>query len=202
MQLIIFDLGGILVPEATDTIIYPEVAKFMGISVEEFNAAIACFKLAVTEGVMSLKEMYVKITAKFKLKISAEKVSEKHKELYIKHSTTQDKDIIDLIEKLKLHYEVVCLTNTELEIVAYNKEHGLFQYFEKAFLSTDLKLRKPQTEIYKKVCEECNCPAEEALFIDDNEEYTDGAAEAGLNVILFHNKKQLIKDLQTLDIQM
>lgn len=200
MQLIIFDLGGILVPDATESIIYPEVAKFMGISLEQFNKAAKELNPAVTEGFMTLQDMYAKIITKLKLKTTAEKVLEKHKELYITHSIKRDQDIIDLIEKLKLHYTVVCLTNTEQEIAEYNKKHGLFRYFEKVFLSTDMKLRKPQMEIYKKVLEECNCPAEEAVFIDDSEEYSDGAVKAGLNVILFYNKKQLLKDLQTLGI--
>ncbi|MFA6888703.1 MAG: HAD-IA family hydrolase [Candidatus Woesearchaeota archaeon] len=200
MQLIIFDLGGILVPEATEKQIYPEIAKELNITVEEFNEAVKDFKPMVTEGFLTLKEMYTKIITKFKLKITPEKVLEKHKELYIKYSTKRDEEIITLIEKLKINYEVVCLTNTETEIAEYNKEHGLFQYFEKAFLSCEMKIKKPNPEIYKKICQECNCASEEALFIDDNEEYTDGAVEAGLNVILFHNKKQLMKDLETLGI--
>lgn len=200
MQLIIFDLGGILVPEATDTIIYPEIAKFMGVSVEQFNDAINGFRHAVTEGVMTLTEMYAKIIAKYKLKITAEKVMKKHLEIYEKTTTKRDEEILELIEKLKINYEVVCLTNTEKEIGDYNREHGLFQYFEKVFLSTDMKLRKPQIEIYKKVCEECNCPVEEALLIDDSEEYTDGAVKDGMNVILFYTNKQLLKDLHALSI--
>ncbi len=184
-------------PEATDKYIYPEVAKFMGISEQEFNDATKELKPIVTEGFMTLTEMYAKIIVKLKLKTTAEKVVEKHKEHYIKYSTKRDEDIIELIEQLKINYEIVCLTNTESEIAEYNKEHGLFQYFEKAFLSCEMKMKKPNPAIYQKICEECNCPVEEALLIDDNEKYADGAVEAGLNVILFYNKKQLMKDLQT-----
>jgi len=200
MQLIIFDISGILVPEASDNIIYPEVAKFMGISVEEFTEAAKNLKPSVTEGFLTLKDMYAKIIAKLKLKTTAEKALEKHKELFIKYGTKKDEEIITLIEKLKINYEVVCLTNAEKEMAESNTEQGLYVYFEKAFISCDMNMRKPQPALYKKVLEECNCSAEEALFIDDNEEYTGGAVEAGLNVILFHNKKQLMKDLETLEI--
>jgi HAD superfamily hydrolase (TIGR01509 family) len=201
MQLIIFDVGGILTPDATESIIYPALAQLIGISLEQFNEATKELKPRVTEGTLTLREMYAQVIARFHSHILAEKVLEKHKQLYIQHATKRDAEIIALIEKLKINYEVVCLTNAEPEIAAYNIEDGLYSYFEKVFLSTELHMKKPDIHIYKKVLEACNCPAEEALLIDDKEEYADGAVDAGLNVILFHNKKQLIKDLQTLDIQ-
>ena len=40
----------------------------------------------------------------------------------------------------------------------------------------------------------------EAIFVDDSEEYVDGAKKAGLNTILFKNPQQLTNELLTLGV--
>ncbi|MEK6868229.1 MAG: HAD-IA family hydrolase, partial [Nanoarchaeota archaeon] len=141
-------------------------------------------------------EFYRKLLKRRGIEKKPEEIVKKHLAEYIRTSTKRNEEIINIIEKLKINYVVVALTNTEIEIGNYNKEQGLFQYFEKAFLSTEMHMKKPDAMIFKKVLQECNVTADEALFIDDKEENTEGARELGIPCILYENPKQLKKMLE------
>ena len=54
--------------------------------------------------------------------------------------------------------------------------------FEKFYLSHEIKLRKPNKEIYEFSLKENNLIAEETLFIDDLEENTAAASTLGIHV--------------------
>ena len=54
--------------------------------------------------------------------------------------------------------------------------------FEKFYLSHEIKLRKPNKEIYEFALKENKLIAEETLFIDDLEENTTAASALGIHV--------------------
>ena len=78
---------------------------------------------------------------------------------------------------------------------------GLFQYFDKTYISTDMKLMKPQKEICIKVLNELNILLNESVFIDDKVKYVDAAKNVGINELLFENFNKLKKDLIKLNIK-
>ncbi len=196
IKLIIFDIGGILIQEPANTAMYKNIAQFLGISEEEYNEARKPYWHLATTGELSLKQLYEKVLKKVNKNMKAEDVVRKHLEEYAKIEKVRNPEIIRIIEDLKINYEVIALTNTEQEMGEYNRVHGLFQFFEKAFLSTELHMKKPDAVIFQKVLEECNVTADEALFIDDKEENTEGARELGIPCILYENPKQLKKMLE------
>ncbi|MBI5003261.1 HAD family phosphatase [Candidatus Woesearchaeota archaeon] len=196
IKLIIFDIGGILIQEPSSTVMYKNIAQFLGISEEEYNEARKPYWRLATTGELSLKQLYEKVLKKLNKNMKAEDVVKKHLEEYGVIEKVRNPEIIRIIEDLKINYEVVALTNTEQEMGEYNREHGLFQFFEKAFLSTELHMKKPDAVIFQKVLDECNVTADEALFIDDKEENTEGARELGIPCILYENPKQLKKMLE------
>ena len=196
IKLIIFDIGGILQEEPSNTTMYKDIAQFLGITEEEFHNVRKPYWHLATTGDISLKQLYEKVLKKLNKNLKAEDVVKKHLEEYAKIEKVRNPEIIRIIEDLKINYEVVALTNTEQEMGEYNRGHGLFQFFEKAFLSTELHMKKPDAVIFQKVLEECNVNADEALFIDDKEENTEGARELGIPCILYENPKQLKKMLE------
>jgi putative hydrolase of the HAD superfamily len=90
---------------------------------------------------------------------------------------------------------VACLTNTEPEIAEINKAGGLFDPFERAFLSTDMRLRKPQPEIFLAVLRELECRPDDALYIDDREVHVKGAESVGMTARLFCDCAQITSEL-------
>ena len=194
IKLIIFDLGGILVPEKKPEIL-THVATSIGCTKEELERALQKYDDALTKGDMTLKDFYTKLMKLTGKPKNPEIVLKTHLDEYNKTSTKRNEEIIRIIEDLRINYEVVCLTNTEQEIAALNKENGLFSYFERTFLSTNMHAKKPDKEIFEKVLSDCGVSAEEALFIDDKEEHTEGAVEVGIACILYENPVQLKKML-------
>lgn len=195
IKLIIFDVGGILIEEAANTAMYKNIAKFLGVSEEAYNEARKPYWNLATTGELSLKQLYEKVLKKLNKKMKADDVVKKHLEEYEIIEKVRNQEIIDIIEELKLNYEVVALTNTEIEMGEFNKQNGLYQYYERAFLSTELHMKKPDSMIFQKVLDECHVRAEEAVFIDDKEEYTEAARELGIPSILYKNPTQLKKML-------
>lgn len=197
IKLIIFDLGGILVPEKKPEIL-EHVAKEIGCTKDQLHQNLKEYDDALTKGEITLKEFYRKLLKRCGIEKSPDEILKKHVEEYENISTKRSEEIINIIEELKINYEVVALTNTEIEIAEYNKKHGLFQYFERAFLSPEMHMKKPDAMIFQKVLDECHVSADEALFIDDKEENTEGARELGIPCILYENPKQLKKMLNVL----
>lgn len=70
---------------------------------------------------------------------------------------------------------------------------SLESYFEKVYFSHDLKMRKPDEEIFRFVCENNNLNPKNTLFIDDSIQHIQGAQNAGLNTL------HLTPDLNLLD---
>ncbi len=64
-------------------------------------------------------------------------------------------------------------------------------YFEAAYYSHELGLRKPNPAIYRLVCDRHGLIAEKTLFIDDNASNVEGAREAGL--LGFHLQGDLLQ---------
>ena len=195
IKVIIFDLGGVLVPEK-GSLIENEIADYLGIDVLRLSELTRDLKPLATQGKINLIEVYSEIIKRLEKDIKQEDLLQKHFEIYKDFSMKKDSEVLLLIENLKFRYRVVCLTNTEREIAELNRKNGLFDYFERAYISVDMGLMKPELEIYKRVLEDLGCLAEECLFIDDKLEYVEAAKKVGMNAIKFENLEQLKIDLQ------
>ncbi len=85
---------------------------------------------------------------------------------------------IDFLKKLKDEYNLFLLSNTNrthIRKVMYmiKLDHGIndfSSYFNKAYYSHEIHLRKPDKGIYEYVLNDSNLMAKETLFIDDKEE--------------------------------
>jgi len=88
-------------------------------------------------------------------------------------------------------YRLFLLSNTnDMHWVKCRDEHfpladkGTDHYFEKVFLSYEMKLAKPGVEIFEETIRQAGIVAEESIFIDDSAPNLEGAALAGLHT--FH----------------
>ncbi len=96
---------------------------------------------------------------------------------------------LEFIESLarKNDYRLFLLSNTNAlhiphveEIMGSEKFRRFKDSFEKFYLSHEINLRKPDTEIYEFVLNENGLKAEETFFIDDTQENTDAAEKLGI----------------------
>ncbi len=199
-KVIIFDLGGVIVAEKADYIA-GKIAEMIGVSLEDYQKISKELKNRVTSGEITLLEMYAEIVQVLGKNVDPQEILDFHLKIYVETSTEKNPDMLDLIEKLKKNYKVVALTNTEIEIADYNKEHGLFDHFEKAYTSTDLKCRKPNQEIYDKVLSDLGVNVEDVLFIDNDPVYLEGSERAGWPSVLFVGYDKLVEELKERNIE-
>jgi FMN phosphatase YigB (HAD superfamily) len=96
---------------------------------------------------------------------------------------------LTFIEQLKKEnrYRLFLLSNTnDLHIEQVKKSMGLERFkrfqncFEQFYLSQEMKMRKPNSNIYEFVLHENNLVANETLFIDDSKENTLSASKLGI----------------------
>lgn len=89
----------------------------------------------------------------------------------------------------KRGYEV---TKQELPFVA-DMDGVLFSY--------EVKLVKPEPEIYQTLLEKFQLKSEECVFLDDNEKNVIAAREAGIHAIYFKSKEQAEEELEKLGVK-
>ena len=106
---------------------------------------------------------------------------------------------ISLLKALKTKgYRMFMLSNTNalhIEIALRRWEKTSEQmpkdFFEKVYLSHEMGIRKPNPEIFRRVCEEQKLKPEETLFIDDSIQHIEGAEKAGLKTFFLHKNASL-----------
>jgi len=76
----------------------------------------------------------------------------------------------------------------------------LRRYFEVAFSSCYVGLRKPEPAMYRRALDILGKPPRRVLFIDDREENVAGGAEAGMTPIRFTGEAALRDELQKLGV--
>tara|TARA_B110000285_G_scaffold233391_1_gene307082 strand:- start:2471 stop:3091 length:621 start_codon:yes stop_codon:yes gene_type:complete len=111
-------------------------------------------------------------------------------------------DRIELLLRLKNEgYKVILLSNTnELHIEladrrwnsSYNQSPK--EVFDAVYYSHEVKMRKPNKEIFEFVCREQQLNPSDFLFIDDSIQHIEGAKSIGINAILLE-KDQSIHDI-------
>jgi putative hydrolase of the HAD superfamily len=79
-------------------------------------------------------------------------------------------------------------------------QFGLRDYFEVALSSCYLGLRKPEPFIYKRAIDIVGRPAERILFIDDRQGNVDAASTAGMKAIRFTGEQDLRSRLDALGV--
>ena len=111
--------------------------------------------------------------------------------------------ISDIIEKLhQQKYSLAVLSNTDSWHFEYCKiNFPVLQKFERIFLSYELKMKKPDSEIFLKVTKELNIDPNDCVFIDDSTANIAQAEKLNFRVVHFKNAEQLSQELVLMDIK-
>lgn len=110
-------------------------------------------------------------------------------------------DIAALIKKLKPHYLLMCLSNTNPWHFEFCLQRfSILRDFDFFILSYQVGKRKPDQEIYARALEEARVLPHQCLYIDDINEYIIKAQELGITGIHFTSAAQLYKELCRMEI--
>lgn len=106
-----------------------------------------------------------------------------------------------LIRGLKGKYRLGLLSNTnEIHFRRFIRNEPVFPLFDAVTLSYEVGALKPDPAIYRDALGKLSLPPEECVFIDDVEEYAEGARAVGIRGIRFTGGERLLADLAGLGI--
>ena len=110
--------------------------------------------------------------------------------------------IEELVRELKSKgYHLYLISNASYRQHEYWDEIPGSECFEDTVISADVKLIKPQPEIYLYAMYKFGIRPEESVFIDDSGPNVEGAVYSGMNGIMFHgDSKELRRKLRALGV--
>ena len=109
----------------------------------------------------------------------------------------------EILKSLSEKYSLATLINEGSEWANYKLDaSGFRKFFKENFISGDLKVAKPNPEIYRIALEKLNIKPEECIFIDDKIKNCEAAEKIGIKSIVFENPIQLKKELATFSINL
>ena len=188
-----FDLGGVCLTNAWDHISREAAAELFRY---DFQASEERHKIIVGKfeiGEASIKD-YLNEAIFFRERDFSE-------EQFIEFMESQSKAhprSLEILEKLRSQnkYEISVLNNESLELNLYRIEKfNLRNYFTNFYSSCFLGVAKPKLEIYRKVLQITQTPANRCLLIDDREKNVEAAAECGFQILHIPNVDELEEKL-------
>lgn len=109
---------------------------------------------------------------------------------------------LDFLKKVrdKQNYQILLLSNTnELHINKVKEEVPFYEAFkscfDKFYLSHEINLRKPNSDIFEFIIKENNLDPNSSLFVDDTKENTDIASKMGFQTWTIDETKEDIINL-------
>jgi HAD superfamily hydrolase (TIGR01509 family) len=197
IRAVIFDIGGILEPPYDDVLV-PALASMLGITAEDLRRHRAEHGLALTQGKLTLADFYARVVAARNARVDPGELLARHLAIYAAETAQLDSRVLQLVERLRRRCVVACLTNTEPEVGRLNRDRGLYRPFDRAFLSTELGVGKPDRAVFERALAELRCAPPEAVFTDDNPKYAAAAQTVGLHAIHYRDFVSFSRDLATL----
>lgn len=110
---------------------------------------------------------------------------------------------LDDLERLRKHYRLGLLSNTNPFMMAFTRSADFSErrkpitdYFDALFLSYEMKVCKPDPDIFRQVLAADGAKAEECLFVDDSRKNTDAARRLGFQVLHVEPNAQWMPQLR------
>ena len=117
----------------------------------------------------------------------------------IDEGSTLNQNVLDYAMELRKKYKTAMLSNIGKGGLERMFELGLLDvYFDLAVGSGDIGYAKPDAQAYEYIADKLQVRLDECIFIDDRQEYVDGARAIGMHAILFVSYNQLKTNLSEL----
>jgi putative hydrolase of the HAD superfamily len=196
MRNIIFDLGGVVLDWNSDAILesfYGDLDARVAVKAALFQHA---DWLQMDRGMLTESEVIPRV-AKRTGRSAAELT-----QLFdaIRTSLRPKPDTVALIERLAHRcVPLYCLSNMPASTFAYLRErYAFWPKFRGIVISGEIKMMKPERDIFEYLLDRFDLAAAETVFIDDHQPNIDAAQAIGLHTILFRDARQCELELQSL----
>lgn len=193
---IIFDLGGVLIDNPNRQI-FSYFEEKLGLSYDILYPSITKFWKEWEKGLISENELWQMVGADLKKKL------EINEPLWLNSYTPayrEKKKMFDLLSLLKTEgYQTALLSNIEDPIKEYIVAKN-YQNIDTFIFSCEVKMSKPDKEIYDYTLDQLKISPQEAIFVDDRKENIEAANSLGITGLHFQDYEKLADDLKNLQI--
>lgn len=194
---VIFDWGGVLIDDPAPGLM-EYCAKALKVSKEDYIKAHGKFEADFQKGLIRENVFWEQICGE--LSVPKPNMHSLWAEAF-KAAYVPRKSMFLMAASLQESgYKTAVLSNTEVPAMQHFHLQK-YEMFDVAVFSCLEGVKKPDREIYEITLKNLGSPPEQAIFIDDKQEYIDGAKEAGINTILFRNIDQVKGELKQLGVK-
>jgi putative hydrolase of the HAD superfamily len=118
----------------------------------------------------------------------------------VRESLHTKPDTVALLEKLFARgVPLFCLSNVASSIFAYlRRRHSFWHVFRGIVISGDLKIMKPEPEIFQHLLDRYGLSPGDTVFVDDSEPNVQAARALGLQGVWFKDAQQCERELEGL----
>jgi len=192
---LIFDFGGVLIDLDINQCILN--FKRLGLeNVEQYlnNFAQSGFFMQLEKGQISAVEFRNEIRKLTPNKLTDTQIDE----AWCSFLLEIPEEKLEMLIELRKKFRVVLLSNTNIihfpnseKLLFTNKGRQLSEYFDRCYLSYEMKMAKPDLQIFKNILASENVQPNECLFLDDGLKNTLQAQKLGIQTYLVNEHEDL-----------
>lgn len=117
----------------------------------------------------------------------------------IAEGEAKDQTLLDYIAGLRKTFKTAMLSNISNGGLSVRfTEDELQRYFDIVVASGDIGFAKPEAQAYEHVADLLGVRLDECIFLDDRQDYCQGAKGVGMKAIVYQNFEQAKKELEGL----
>jgi putative hydrolase of the HAD superfamily len=197
LRAVIFDYGMVLTGPP-DAEAHDAMVRITGLSPERFESLYWTDRHAYDEGKLSGIEFWQKFLHDANLNLGANAVEELNR-CDARMWTTQNPAMVAWQARLKRHGLRTAILSNMGDSVLENikREFQWIESFDALVWSYQLRLAKPDPEIYLYTLQKLGTRPDETLFLDDKQLNVDAARDLGIRAIQFSSVERLRRDLIT-----
>ncbi|MDZ7836937.1 MAG: HAD family phosphatase [Actinomycetota bacterium] len=182
IKAVIFDMGKVIL-KVDHMIACNKFSRYCHLGPEEIYNRIIGSELedALERGFINPDTFYKAISEKLGINLAFNRFDTIFSDVF-----SYNDGMAEIIDDLKQRVEVLLLSNTNLLHFRWvEKKFRVLKKFDNRVLSFKVGFRKPEPEIYLNALDILKFMPEETIYIDDIEEYVEGARKLGINGIVF-----------------
>lgn len=192
IKAIIFDYGGVIGNDPSDCI-FKAVSKKFKIDLKKIKKEFGRFVFELEKNQIAEEKFWKKLAQNLCI-VDNKKLKKIWLSEFRKYAKI-NRSILPLIKSLRKHYKLCLLSNRAIFYHKSSIAKLLKGTFYIMISSCNVKMRKPERQIYFYAAKKLKVKPEECLMIDDNEFYTMRSKNMGIEAIHFRSVRKLKKEL-------
>lgn len=190
----IFDVGGVLISNKNG-INNKDIQHELGLNDEKMRELWDFYSPTFGSGKISEADFWKEISLRLGIRLVTPE-----EDLFGKTFRTELEihwELLAYVREIgKRGIKLAVLSDTNLVHANILKEAGVYEPFDKLFLSHETGIRKPDPEIYSYALNEIHADPARTIYIDDLPKNLKPATDLGMHTILATNPVQVIEDIK------